>query len=254
MFKKIAIVLVVLIVVVIGAAAWFLLSGLDSIVKGAIEKYGSEATQASVTVDSVKVSLQSGEATISGLVVGNPAGYATPSALTLGSITVKLDTSSLAGSGPIVIKQIDIAAPHVTYEVGAGGSNLQTIQKNAQAYAEKAGLTGASTPSDKPQRKLIIQDLYVRDGEVGVSATILQGKSLSAPLPLIHLTDIGKDGGGATPAEVARQVLGAITKDSVKVGAKALANVATSALTGAAEGVTGGAKGVGKELKGIFGH
>jgi len=260
MVRKLGIAVVVLLVVG-GGAAWYLLSSFDSIVKGAIEKYGSEATQATVTVESVSISLRSGEATISGLVVGNPEGFATANALTLGSITVKLDAGSLLGSGPIVIRQIDVVAPHVTYEVGAGGSNLQTIQKNAQDYAQTMEASGngpsgtaASSSGGEPQRKLIIEDLTVRDGQVGVSATILEGRSLTVPLPTIHLANIGKEGGGAAPAEVAYLVLGAVSRDAVKVGAKALTHFATSAATGAAEDVTGGTQGLGKRLKGLFGN
>jgi len=251
--RKIGIVAAILLVILAGAA-WYLLSSVDSIVKGAIEKYGTEAAQASVTVKSVKLSLATGEATITGLVVGNPGGFATDSAVTLNSVTVKLDTGSLIGSGTIVIKQVDIVAPHVTYEVGLGGSNLQTIQKNVQAYAgnpESSGGTPVAASSGS-ERKLVIEDLVVRDGVVSVSATILQGRTLNVPLPTIHLTGIGKDG-GATPAQVARQVLGSITTDAATVGARALANGATSAVTDTAKGVVSQPREVGKRLKSLFG-
>jgi uncharacterized membrane protein len=80
MLKKIAIGIVVLLVIIAGAV-YFLLSNLDSIVKAAIEKYGTAATQATVKLDSVKISLTSGEGRLNGLSVGNPKGFATPQAL-----------------------------------------------------------------------------------------------------------------------------------------------------------------------------
>lgn len=229
MIKKIAIGVVALIIVV-GVAVYFLFSNLDSIVKAAVEKYGTAATQADVRLDTVKLSITSGEGMLSGLSVGNPKGFATPHSFVLGSIDVKLDTSSITGSGPIVIKEVNIEKPQVTYERNESTSNLETIQKNAMAYGgmsggAQAGKTGGSQPtpastggSDQGSRKFVINDLYVRDGQVAVSSTLLQGKTLSSGLPTIHLTNIGKDKGGATPAEIAQQVIGAISNAAAKVG------------------------------------
>jgi hypothetical protein len=256
MAKKIGIGVVVLLLIV-GGAAWYLLSNLDSIVKAAIEKYGSEATQASVTVDSVKITLSSGEGTLAGVTVGNPKGFSTPNAMTLGSVTVKLDSSSVTGSGPIVVKEIDVNQSQVTYEAGNGGSNLQTIQKNAQEYAQSmsgGGASGASTSSASPSggsqgRKVVIDDLYVRGGHVGVSATALKGKTLTVPLPDIHLTNIGKSSGGATPAQVADRVLGAISDAAAKAGSSALAQEVNAAVSGA----TSGAQDLGSQIKGLLG-
>ncbi|MBT7506647.1 MAG: hypothetical protein HN644_10265, partial [Rhodospirillales bacterium] len=42
----------------------------------------------------------------------------------------------------------------------------------------------------------------------------MDGSSLSTDLPDIHLTDIGKESGGASPAEVADEIISAITKYS----------------------------------------
>jgi len=244
MWKKIGIGVVVLLIIIAGVG-YYLFSNLDSYIKAAIEKYGSQATQASVTLDSVIVSITTGEGGLVGLSVGNPKGFATPHAITVGAITLKIDTSTVTGSGPIVIKEIDIDKPQVTYEVGnTGGSNLDAIQKNTQAYA--GGSNNAPTSGGGQERKLIINDLYVRDGQIGVSATALQGKALNAPLPTIHLTNIGKNSNGATAAEVANDVLGAITSEAAKVGSNQLMQSLGSSVTGVTGGATGG-------LKGLFG-
>jgi hypothetical protein len=247
MLKKIGIGVVVLLIIIAGVG-YYLFSNLDSYIKAAIEKYGSQATQASVTLDSVVVSLTSGEGGLVGLSVGNPKGFATPHAITVGAITLKIDTSTVTGSGPIVIKEIDVDKPQVTYEIGnSGGSNLDAIQKNTEAFAGSSGSSSAPTTGGGQERKLIINDLYVRDGQIGVSATVLQGKAVNAPLPTIHLTDIGKASNGATAAQVANQVLGAITSEAAKVGSSALTSSLTSGVTGAGSNATGA-------LKGLFGH
>ena len=57
-------------------------------------------------------------------------------------------------------------------------------------------------PSDKKQKKLI-----VRDGKINVSASFLNGKSMSVNLPSLTLSDIEKDKGGATPEEVTNKII-----------------------------------------------
>lgn len=61
MLKKILIGVVAL-VIVAGVGLYFLYSNLGGILKAAIEKYGAEATQASVSVDSVTLSPTDGQA------------------------------------------------------------------------------------------------------------------------------------------------------------------------------------------------
>jgi hypothetical protein len=61
---------VVLIIVVV--VLFVALASVDSIVKAAIERVGSDVTQTEVTVDEVDISLTSGEGTIRGLLIGHP--------------------------------------------------------------------------------------------------------------------------------------------------------------------------------------
>jgi uncharacterized protein involved in outer membrane biogenesis len=273
MLKKVLIALVVIIVIV-GAGAYYLVSNLGGIVKAAVENYGSAATQAKVTVDSVDLSLSSGEGSFSNLFIGNPSGFATPQAVSVGTVSVKVDTSGITAfppsvKFPVVIKEVVIASPSVTYERGSDGGNLEKIQENVQRYAGMApgGQTQPSAPADgKDEPKFIIENLYVRDGKVAISHAALQGRTLSSGLPTIHLKDIGKDKGGATPAEVAEKVVGAITQQASKIASVDL-DKALGQLKGAVgeqlQGVGGavqqnlpsgtGTDSVGDRLKGILG-
>ena len=200
----------IIIVVVVFA---FVLSNLDALVKEAVEKIGSEATQARVTLNKVEISLKSGSGALNGLKVGNPKGFQTPSAFELGRISVALDTGKIGGD-VVVIKEIVIDRPQVTYELAGTASNVDAIKKNVDAYAKQFSSGGAKKSGEGP--KLIIDNLYIKGGQVGVSAAFLKGKSLSTPLPDVHLKDIGKKEKGADPAEVAQKVIDSMTQGASK--------------------------------------
>ncbi len=223
----------VLIVVVAVGAYWFA-SNVDSLIKAAIETYGSEITKTDVTLDKVEISPTSGAGSLSGLKMTNPAGFKSDSAFKLGIVSIALDTGSLSGK-TIIVKEIVIGSPDVTYEIGANGSNIDAIQKNVESYTGSSG-GSSSSGGNGDDVKLIIENLYIRGGKVNVSATALGGKSLGAPLPTIHLKDIGKKSGGATPGEVADQII------------KAVSNGATQAVgTLNLDKILGGATGVAKD-------
>ena len=240
-------------VAVVGAIAMviFVLSSLDGLVQEAVETYGSEITQAEVKLAEVELDATSGKGALRGLKVGNPAGFNTPSAFELGAVSIIVDTDLLAGD-TVVIKEVIIEAPDVTYELGADGSNIDAIQRNVEAYmARFDGGNAAGANDDGEGPELIIEDLYIRNGTVNVSATFLQGKTLSAPLPDIHLEDIGKEEDGASPGEVAEQIIASI-KDGA---AGAVSGLGLDGMLGAAgESLEGLAEGAGAMLEGVTGE
>lgn len=246
--KKVLIGLAVLAIIVAGGL-YFVWSNLGSIIKTAVEEAGSEVTQVSVTLDNVDVDkLTDGQAGIRGLTVGNPSGFQTDSALKLGEVSVKVDPATVT-SDVIVIKEVVIAAPEVTYEFGSGGSNIGTIQKNVEKAAGGSSSGGGSGDSssgggESEGPKLVIENVYVRDGKVNVSADFLKGQSTGASLPNIHLKDIGKEGGknaGASPAEVAQKVIAAISTAATsavgKLDVGAIKDALGKELGGAAAGI-----------------
>ena len=263
------------VVLAIVGGVFYVLSSLDTLIKDAVETYGSDVTKAEVKLAEVDLDLTSGKGALRGLMVGNPEGFETPSAFQLGAISVMVDIGATSGD-KIVITEIVIDKPDVTYELGGGGSNIDAIQKNVDAYMAQFGGGGGKPAAKKDAAgegpKLIIENLYVRGGTVNVSATILAGKTMTAPLPDIHLKDIGKEDDGASPAEVANEVLTSIsdgatkavaglgigkTLDSLKQSLEGATKGGTDALKKSVEGATGsikeGAGAVGGKIKGLFG-
>ncbi|MDX2463563.1 MAG: hypothetical protein QNK31_03550 [Porticoccus sp.] len=204
----VVIVLVVLVVAVLN---------LDKGIKAAVETLGPELTQSSVTLKDVELSLTSGEGSLKGLVVGNPAGFKTPNAFSLGEIFIAIDPESVT-TDTIVIKNIRIVAPEITYESAKGGTNLDQLQKNVeQALGVSDGASSeASAGESSVTKKLIIKDLKITGGKISYSNALLGDKPISLPLPAIQLAGIGEKSGGASAGEVVKQILEAINKNAAK--------------------------------------
>jgi hypothetical protein len=208
----------VLVTVVIGAAV-FLMSSLDTIVKKVIEDVGSQVTGVKVSVGAVKISLSEGKGSISGLSVANPPGFSSDPAIRLGEIALALDTSSL-NKNPIVVKDITVTSPFVAYEMASGGSNIDAIQKNVKAFAAKQGGAKAEpakkSSKDDEEKKLVIERLAITGGQVKLAAGGIPGAEGTAKLADIVLTNIGKDGGGASSAQVAQKVMDSLVSGALK--------------------------------------
>src|SRR5512145_2128148 len=84
-----------LVVAAIAAYLWFS-NPLNSLVKAAIEKFGTEMIQAQVSVGKVDLSPTDGKGALSGLSLGNPKGFKTSHAFRAGHIELALEPASLA--------------------------------------------------------------------------------------------------------------------------------------------------------------
>ena len=211
----------VVLTVIIGGAV-FLFSSLDSIVKKIIEDVGTQVAGVKVSVGGVKISLSEGKASISGLTVANPPGFSSDPAFKLGEVSVALDTGSL-NKNPIVIKDVLVASPAVSYELASGGSNLDAIQKNVQAFTAKQGGGKAepAKPADKAadkgeEKKVVIDHLAITGGQVKLAAGGIPGAATTASLPKIEMKDIGKESGGASSAQVAQKVMDSLVNGAIK--------------------------------------
>lgn len=201
------------IVAIVIAVAYTLYSSLDSIIAEAIEKYGSRYTGTAVHVDGVHLDLVSGKGQITGFSVANPAGFDTPKAIEAETVTLAVDIGSITGN-PIVIKEIVIDKPRVTYEVGANGNNIDALIGNVEhnTASDEGKSAGKDGTEDGDERKLIIENLYVKGGEASVSATGLGGKTMDVDLDNIHLRNIGKGEGGVSQEQVAAIIAASLFK------------------------------------------
>lgn len=229
---------------------------LNRIIKGAVETVGPKVTGTSLALAAVEVSPFSGKGELRGLVVGNPAGYQTEAAFKLGAITVSLEPRSLTGD-TIVLHEVIIKDPEITYELGMGESNLGQILKNVESFAAQLpGAGGQPQPAASgPGKRVQIGHVLIEGAKVRVSAKVLAGKALTLPAPRIELRDIGAGGGvtiGAAIKEVLTAVLKAVTQvveqsgalgQALKESGKAFANDVKDTGKGLVDGVKGLLKG-----------
>lgn len=198
---------VLVVIAIVGAAIFWLTGNIDGLIKDAIASYGSAMTQAKVSVGSVKIAPADGKGSIGNLVIGNPAGFKTAHAMKVSQVEVEIDVSSLT-KDVIVIRRIAIKAPDVIYEKGASMTNFDAIQKNIANYL---GPADGKQVDKKGGKKLIVEELTIRGAKAEASATFMNGKTMSVPLPDITLKNLGKAKGGITPGELGQEVARVMT-------------------------------------------
>jgi hypothetical protein len=205
-----------------GGAAWWFLSSLDHLVKGALERYGPQVLGVSVAVGAVEISTQNGRGVIRDVTLGNPSGYAGAHALKVAEVALALDASTL-GSDVVVIREISLVAPAIQYELAGGTANLEVIQKNIERYlAAAGGQGGKSGTAPGKERRYIIHEANIRNAQVHVSNPLMKGGGLDFTLPDLTLRRIGggeQGGAGVTGGEAAGIITQALL---TRIAAKAL--------------------------------
>ena len=83
---------------------------LGSIVKAGVNRFAPLVTQTKVELAGAHISPLTGGGELSGLVVGNPAGWSDKPAFSLGKVHVEVVPSSIFGDH-IVVKDVEIEAP-----------------------------------------------------------------------------------------------------------------------------------------------
>jgi hypothetical protein len=180
----------------------------------------------------------------------------------VGSIYVDVDEGSIT-KDTIIINKVEVAGPEITYEKRGKSDNFKSILNNVQKNVPK-GKTAEKKPAEEgPGKKLIINDFIIKNGKVNLAAEIPGGvlgdREIKADLPDIHLKDIGKKKGGASAAEVAKEIVAALygkIKSPAVMGAlndqlKKLSGVGLDEIDKTVKGAAGLAGDAGKEAEGV---
>jgi uncharacterized protein involved in outer membrane biogenesis len=235
--KKILFISIIGLLAVILIAAIVIGANLDRIVKLSVETVAPTITQTPVTLDSAGISLLTGSASLKGLVVGNPPGYQSPSAISIDKAAISLSPGSLL-SDKIVIRSIEIHAPEITFEGNPfGANNLGKILDNVNGTPDTNGPVRPGT--NKPAKKLEVDDFLLAGAKVHVHLTGFVKKDLDLTLPDIHLTDLGKDNDGITVVELTKKVLQQVIHSTITAVGKEAGNLSGSSVNKIKSGLGG---------------
>lgn len=209
---------IVLVIAIVVAA--FLLG---TIVKKGVERIGPSATQVDVKLESAEVWLVAWRLRLTGLFVGNPPGCKTPAAITVGDISVRVRARSLFAD-KLVVESITVKAPVITFEGGLTANNLKKIEQNLNRYIGSSSTApdSAAAPSSpaQPERKLQVNDLLITGAKLQINTAFSGGRTITLPIPDIHLTALGAGPAGITAVEVGQRALHAVVNAASAVVAK----------------------------------
>jgi len=223
---------------------------LGSIVTKGVNSIAPQITKAPVTLASARISPLTGSGSLKDLYVGNPAGWNSPKAFSVGRIDVAVSPFSLLGDH-VVIDHIIIEQPEFVYETRLVASNIGDLLKNIEASL--GGSEGGSADSDSgSSRKIEIRQFVVTDGSVTLGVGTA---AITVPLPSIELNNLGGDSGVA-PAEAAARMMRAVTTSIVKVATEravpAIGNAGDTA-AGAAKAGADAVRKTGEAIRDLFG-
>ena len=197
------------IIVVVTLAVLILANSLGSIAKKGIESVAPGILGVNVTVDAVDISIMSGKAKITGLSVGNPEGFKSDRAFYLGEVNVALEPLSIF-SNVIKIDHIKIIKPEITYEVGAGKTNIGQLQKNIGGKSSAQNSTqdaSSESKSSSESKTVVINEILASDAKIKAGMGEI---NKSVPLPEIKLENIGTQDQPASFVSATRKLLSAV--------------------------------------------
>ncbi|MCY4132693.1 MAG: hypothetical protein OXF39_08660 [Nitrospira sp.] len=216
---------------VVGIIAVALVSlSLDALVKGGIETMGPRILGVPVMLEDVDIALPSGttmQAGLTRLVVNNPEGYETAFAVSLPEVRVYVDWNSLL-TDTVIVEEIQIVAPAVTFEWSLEGSNLgaihENVKRNTRSDPDDNNLEKGQSDEEGEEfdKSVHVKKVTVKDAIINVSFVGGQSEVTQLPLPDLELRDIGNPSGGTTfsqaSAVIFEQIYDAIDKAVMKPG------------------------------------
>lgn len=228
MKKFIRLIAGVLILVVV-ALVVMLVFWLGPFSQKAVEKWGPQVLGVEVKLQEVSIRPFSGTVRIEGLYVGNPKGYANPSLMEVGDLRANLQLSSL-WSDTIVIEELLIDRPLITYEKKSGTDNFKSLLANVDAFTKRIGAGDKKdADADKPSKKVIIEHLLVTNGQVRTKLGVLP--TATFVLPDIERHHLGGKSEGMNYGQAAKEVMGSLhdgSLDALKNGVKVAGDVIKS--------------------------
>lgn len=201
--------------------------GLGLIVRNAAKAAGPSVIGTEVTIEKAYVRPFFGIVDLGNMLVGPPAGFKA-NVFEMKDFRIILDTKSVF-TDTLVIKEIAIINPLVTYELSGMKSNISAIMEKL-----KTGEENAAKDTKKPGKKVMIESFLFSGAKIRIATTATGGKGLVITMPDILLSDIGKQSGGVTFLNAFGQTMRAISLGIFSTIKDAAFTIGGTAIDGAA--------------------
>ncbi len=205
----IKVVLVLILLVVIGAVAGFMV--IDKVAKSAVEKSATDSLGVPTTLASGDVKVFSSEFTMGGVKVANPEGFDGDHFLTINDGGVSVSLKSLM-EDVVELPTLTFTGLDVNLQKTGAGSNFGIILDNLKGEE--------SEPAEPNKKKFIIRTVKIQDINVHADLLPIGGQLTKTDLHIdeIVLTDVGSGGNGVKLSEVSTIVMKAIMAAIISKG------------------------------------
>lgn len=220
---------------------------LGSAVKTGVNRYGPHLTRTEVQLASASISPFSGAGTLTGLYVGNPAGWSADKAFSFGEVHIDMEPFSVM-SDHVVINELVVERPEFVYETRLVASNIGEILENIEQAI------GGKRPEAAPQQdgepvKFEVKHFLMQNGRVTVGVGT---NAVTLPLPAVELHNLGTNEGGITADQLAAAIMRSVTTSVVGAATKSAGKIGTEIGTELGGAAAETIKKTAEELKGIF--
>ncbi len=211
-----------LVVVLLGGAAYWLMGNLDDIVHEQIEVQGSQLLGVPVAVDQVTLRLMDGFGEIKGFTVANPQGFSPANLMGFAAVRLDIDTEKLS-TNPLIIEEITIDGVSALYELNAqaqGNINalLDQLKRNAPKSSTSSEPAAEESTGGDSDLRLIVKQVVVKDTQLKLDLTGIGQKTYDETLPTFTASNIGGQS-GLPPAELGAKIAEAMLDNLVDAAA-----------------------------------
>lgn len=189
LLKVVAVGLGLLILLIVGLVILGF-SQIDALAKRGIEEGGTYVLGVETTVDGADVGIFDGTFAMSGLTVGNPAGFSTPHFLALPAANVQVDTKSIQ-SETIVVPTLNIGKADLYIDRADGETNYQAILDNVGRFEKGEKTEPAGEGATFVVNSLVLQGANVKVTGFGPVSDVVG--DLTVDLPKVELQNVGSE-------------------------------------------------------------
>ena len=190
----------------------------DGIVKGVVEKEGTEQLKVTTTLGGVTLGLIHGDVNLKNLAIASPPGFKAPQMFSVDSFGVNVGNILHLRDEPIHLATVVIDDPKLVVEQHGTKINFRELMDNMSKTDQPAGKNQPASTS-KPV-KLIIDTLTITNAHVTVQSDI-HGFSKEMTLPSMTMKNVGNANGannGAAIKDVVTAVIGKMVDQTTLLG------------------------------------